>query len=257
MLVKFDIKSGKFQPYPRPSSLERFLNGKEVDSKGNVWGSQPTGVHRINPETGIYTEFKSVTPVGRPYDLTIDSEDNVWFTQVALDKLGIVNTRTGDVSEVALPPLDEEISAEDRKIGESTGAWALNAPLYQKGPRRMGADPNGNTVWFGEFWAGRLGKIDIHTKKITEYKVPGGRYAYPYKVVVDKNHMVWFALANADRLVRFNPFTERFTTFSLPTRGTNSRYLTVDNSSDVPTLWMPYLAATKIARVQFRTNPAR
>lgn len=254
--IKFDIETGKLQRYPRPSSMGGFHNGKEVDSKGNAWATQPTGAVRINPETGVYTEFKAVTPLGRPYDMAIDSEDKVWFAQIAVDKLGIVDTQTGEVSEVALPPLDEEISAQDREIGQSSGAWTMNAPLYQKGPRRMGADPNGNTVWVGEFWAGRLAKIDIHTKKITEYKVPEGRYADPYKIRVDKNHMVWFTFANADRFARFNPVTEKFTMYSLPTRASDSRHFTMDNSTDVPTLWISYTAAAKIARVQFRTNTA-
>ena len=132
----------------------------------------------------------------------------------------------------------------------------MNAPLYQKGPRRLGADPKGDTVWVAEYWAGRLAKIDIHTRKITEYKVPY-RYSYPYKIVVDKNRMVWFAMANADRFGKFNPFTEQFTMYELPTRGTNARHIAVDNSTDVPAIWIPYWGAGKIAHVQFRTNTAR
>ena len=254
--IKFDIKTGKLQRYPKPSSLGGFHNGKEVDSKGNVWATQPTGVVRIIPETGVYTEFKSVTPIGRPYDMAIDSEDKVWFAQIALDKLGVMDTRTEQVSELSLPPLGDEISAQDREIGESTGAWTMNAPLYHKGPRRMGADPNGNTVWVGEFWAGRLAKIDIHTRKITEYEIPEGRYADPYKIVVDRNHMVWFTFANADRFAKFNPVTEQFTLYSLPTRGADSRHFTMDRSTGEPTLWISYTAAAKVARVQFRTSTA-
>jgi len=254
--IKLDIETGKLTRYPRPSTIGGFHNGKEVDSKGNVWATQPTGVVRMDPATGAYTEFKSVTPLGRPYDMAIDSEDKVWFAQIALDKIGIVDQRTGEVSEVTLPPLDEEIGAKDREIGEASGGWTMNTPLYQKGPRRMGADLHGDTVWVGEFWAGRLAKIDIHTKKITEYKIPEARYADPYKIRVDKNHMVWFTFANADRFAKFNPVTEKFTMYSLPTRASDSRHFTLDNSTDTPTLWISYTAAAKIARVQFRTDTA-
>src|SRR4029077_10344274 len=119
----------------------------------------------------------------------------------------------------------------------------------------MSADPNGDFVWVGEYWVGRIAKIDIHTKKVVaEYTIPEGRFAHPYKIVVDKNHMVWFALANEDRLGKFNPFTEKFTLYPLPTRGTNSRFLVVDNRSETPTLWVPYTRAQKIAKVQFRTK---
>ena len=121
----------------------------------------------------------------------------------------------------------------------------------------MGADPNGDFVWVGEYWAGRLAKIDIHTKKVTEYPIPQGRYAHPYKVVVDKDHMVWFGMANADLLGKFNPFTETFTMYPLPTRGSNSRHLVIDNRTEGLTLWVPYTSAQKIAKVQFRANTAR
>ena len=258
-LLRLDVKTQKLQAFPKPSSLSSFHNGKGVDSKGNVWVSQHTGAHRINPKTGEHTEFKAVTQVGRPYDLTVDSEDNVWFAQVAIDRVGVVDGRTGKVSEVVLPPLDEGITAADREIGQRTGGgWTMSAPLYLKGPRRMDSDPNGDAVWVGLFWVSRLAKIDIHTKKVTEYKLPQEyQYSYIYDTVVDKNHMVWFNMANADRIGKFNPVTEKFTFYELPTRGTDSRHIWVDNRTDPPSLIVPYTGSNKIARVQFRTSTAR
>lgn len=258
-LLKLDIASQKFQVYPRPQGAPGFHNGKVVDPQGYVWGTQQNGAHRISPETGQWTEFKALTPYGRPYDMTIDREGKVWFAQIAVDKIAVIDSRTGDTSEVVLTPFESpEIRPEDIEIGKASGAWTMNAPLYQKGPRRMSADPDGDYVWVGEYWVGRLAKIDIHTKKVVaEYPIPEGRFGHPYKVVVDKNHMVWFALANEDRFGRFNPFTEKFTMYPLPTRGTNSRFMVVDNSSEIPTLWVPYTSAQKIAKVQFRMNTAR
>jgi len=103
----------------------------------------------------------------------------------------------------------------------------MNHPLYTRGPRRGGADKNGDTVWVNQFFAGRLAKINIHTRKVTDYKLPGAlRYGAPYFSVVDKDHMVWFSLANADYVGKLNPFTEQFTFYPLPTRGYNGRHRT-------------------------------
>ncbi len=258
-LMKLDVATQKLQRFPRPQGLGgNFANGKAVDSKGYVWGSQPTGLFRVDPGTGEYTEFKALTPFGRSYDMAIDREEKIWFAQLGIDKLGVVDSRTGDISEVVLPPSDEQIHPGDRENGQQAGGgWNMNAPLYAKGPRRMGADPNGDFVWVGEYWAGRLAKIDIHTKKVTEYAIPQGRYAHPYKIVVDKDHMVWFGMANADLLGKFNPFTETFTMYPLPTRGSNSRHLILDTRTEGLTLWVPYTGAQKIAKVQFRANTAR
>jgi streptogramin lyase len=255
MAVKFDIKTEKLTPFPLPKGWAKFNNGKDVDSKGNVWAAQSTGTYRLDPRTGEYTEFKAKTQLGRPYGLTIDSEDNVWVAQIAVDKVGYVDGRTGEVGEVALPSIDdEEMSVADREVGRG---WDLGAPLYAKGPRRLRADMNGDSVWVSEFYAGRLARIDIHTKKLTEYKLPIlYRYANPYEPVVDKNHMVWFSMTNQDALGKFNPVTGKFTFYPMPTRGISSRHIDVDNNPPVPEIWLPYDQARKVARVQFRTNHA-
>jgi streptogramin lyase len=252
--VKFDVKAEKLTQFPLPKGWPLFENGKDVDSKGYFWAAQANGTYRLDPKTGEYTEFKAKTQMGRPYGLTIDSEDNAWIAQIAVDKVGYVNGTTGEVGEVVLPPIDdEEMSAKDRGVGRG---WDLGAPLYGKGPRRLRADKKGDTVWVAEYFAGRLAKIDIHTKKLTEYKLPGGyRYAHPYEPVVDKNHIVWFSMLNADALGRFDPITENFTFYPLPTRGVDSRHIDVDNNHQLPEIWLPYYAAPKVARIQFRTHP--
>lgn len=254
-MLQFDPRTEKFQRYPRATSMARAGGTIAVDSQGDVWTSSPNGALRLNPQTGKYTAYKSVTPGGGPYGITIDAEDNVWVAQLQSDRLTVVNSRTGEVSEVVLPPLDEEISAKDREIGERNGSTNNSAPLFQKGPRRLGADPNGDAVWVAEYFAGRLARIDIHTLKVTEYKVPH-RYSHPYAVVVDKNHMVWLCLLNSNRIAKFNPFTEQFTEYPLPNLGTNIRFIDVDNRTDPPTVWVGYSGSNKIASVKFRTNPA-
>ena len=253
MAIKFDVKAEKFTPFPLPKGWPIFHNGKDVDSKGNFWAAQPAGAYRLNPKTGEYSEFKSQTPLGRPYGLTVDPEDNVWFAQIAIDKIGYVDGSTGEVGEVSLPPIDdEEISPADREVGRG---WTMNQPLYGKGPRRLRADMKGDTLWVAEYFGGRLAKIDIHTKKLTEYKLPGWyRYSYPYEPVVDKNHMVWFSMGNADALGKFDPTSEKFTFYPIPTRGINGRHIDVDNNLPIPEIWLPYDAAGKVARIQFRTN---
>ncbi|OFW27660.1 MAG: hypothetical protein A3J28_15015 [Acidobacteria bacterium RIFCSPLOWO2_12_FULL_60_22] len=258
-IATFDPKTEKIQIFAKPSSMSRGIRtGVAIDSKGYAWAAQPNGAFRVNPATGEFTEYKAIFEKGFPYGITIDAEDNVWFPQLAADRLGVVNGRTGEVSEVVLPPVDEELTAHALEIGQRVGNINGAPAAYQKGPRRLGADRNGDAVWVCEFWAGRLAKIDIHTRKVTEYKVPSQyQYSHPYNAVVDKSHLVWFNMSNADRFAKFNPFTEQFTEYPLPTLGTNSRHIDLDNTTDPPTIWIPYTGSNKIARVQFRTSPAR
>lgn len=254
-ILKFDPRTEKFQRFPKPSSMTARIGGTmTVDSKGNLWATQPTGAFRLNPKTGEYTEYKSVTPGGNQYGITIDSEDNAWFAHLYADRVGYVNGRTGEVGEVVIPPATKEVDPKDLKIAKHTGAMIDGYPaIYESGPRRLGADPKGDTVWVGEYFAGRLGKINIHTKKYTGYNVPIPD-SNPYDARVDKNHMVWVALMNSDRLTKFNPLTEQFTEYRLPTLGTDTRFIDIDNSTDPPTIWVPYYRPNRIARIQFRTG---
>jgi streptogramin lyase len=254
--VKFDTTAEKFTAYPLPEGSQGFHNGKANDSQGNLWAATAAGAYRLDPETGAYTLFPSLTPLGRPYGLTVDREDKAWFAQIAMDKIGYVDGRTGDVGEVALPPIaDEPMTAEDR---ETERGWTWNQPLYGKGPRRLQADPRGDYVWVASYFGGLLSKIHIRTKELTEYKLPAAyRFGNPYEPVVDKNGIVWLSMSNADVLARFDPRTERFTFYPIPTRGHNARNIDVDNTPAIPEVWVPYQAGGKVARVQFRTNPAR
>jgi streptogramin lyase len=152
---------------------------------------------------------------------------------------------------VVLPPVDKEVNSKDAEIARHNET-INNAPaVYQKGPRRLSADRKGNAVWVAEYYAGKLAKIDIHTKKVTEYTVPNPN-SHPYSTVVDRNHMVWVCLHDADRILKFDPFTEAFTEYPLPSIGSEARFIDVDDRTDPPTVWAPYYALNKIARVQFR-----
>ena len=85
------------------------------------------------------------------------------------------------------------------------------------------------------------------------YRVPFPE-SHPYGAMVDKNHMVWVYEMNSDRVLRFNPFTEQFTEYPFPSLGTDNRFIDIDNSTDAPTLWLPYYRVNKIARMEFRTS---
>ena len=254
-ILKFDPRTEQFQRFPKPSSMTPRIGGTiTVDSKGNLWATQPTGAFRLNPKTGEYTEYKSVTPGGNQYGIAIDSEDNAWFAHLGADRVGYINGRTGEVGEVVIPPATKEIDPKDVEIAKRTGAWVDDVPaMYQSGPRRLGTDPKGDTVWVGEYFAGRLGKINIHTKEYTGYEVPNPA-SNPYDARVDKNHMVWVALMNSDRIARFDPATEQFTEYPFPTLGTDTRFIEIDNSTDPPTIWIPYYRPNRMARIQFRTG---
>ena len=255
--VSLDVKTNAIKVYP---GLEYPLShGTQVDTKGNVWGSFGLGFARLNIASGQITQFNTVTPYSRPYDLGVDRFDNAWVSQLAIDKLAVVDGRTFDVKEVALPPLKSpDLRPEDIEIFNTVGSWDHNAAPGQQGPRRMSGDLKGDYVYSGLYWAGGIAQIDARTKTFVKiHSVPEMRWAQPYKPIADKNHMVWFSNSAADMLGQLNPTTGKITLYQLPTRGTNSRHLAVDDTTPIPTVWVPYTGAGKIARVQFRTDTSK
>src|SRR5262249_28345880 len=154
--------------------------------------------------------------------LTTDREDNVWIALPGGNQLTTVNSHTGKVDHVALTsvtPEDFDVTPKDREISASSGMTPNTATPLEKGPPRIAADRDTDTVWVCEFFADRIAKVDVASKKVTEYSLPH-RYSQPYAITVGKNHDVWITMLNSDRIAKFDPGTEKFTEYELPTRGT-------------------------------------
>jgi len=260
-IVKFDTATEKFVTFPKPEGGLKSGGHMEIDSKGNLFSSSPnTGIIKLDPTTGKYTDYKSVTPDMGAYGIAMDSQDNPWMAQLGGDRLMVANTKNGEVGEVKLPP-QPGVSAKDIEIGEKNGsskslASNNSAPLYFNGPRRLGGDPKREYVWVGLFWPGKLLRVNIRTRELKEYQLPS-RYTHPYDVQVDKNGMVWVNEMNGDRVAKFDPRTEKFTEYPLPSIGSEARHISIDDSTTPPTIWLAYTGLSKIARVQFRTDPSK
>ena len=62
---------------------------------------------KLDAKTGEYTFYASLTSAtpgvsGGYYGLSIDGKDNVWFTMITQDRVGVVDSSTGKVSEIYL-----------------------------------------------------------------------------------------------------------------------------------------------------------
>jgi virginiamycin B lyase len=252
VFLSFDIETGKFKRYPSPPGTGRIGNSVTVDSKGNAWGVTQNGVLKLIPSTGEYTFYKAIHP-GSTYGVSIDADDKAWVAFTGNDVYEVVDQQ-GNISEVALPALKTNLANDkDMDLMTHFRLGPNSMTPAQKGPRRMGGDLNqgGHFLWSGEFQADQIARIDIHTKEVKEYPVPK-RWTMPYKISVDKNHMVWINLDGIDGFLKFNPDTEKFTEYPLPTRGSETRYIQVDNTTDPVTVWIPYDRVNKIARIQLR-----
>mgnify|MGYP003336437655 CR=1 FL=1 len=99
------------------------------------------------------------------------------------------------IPHVAFPVLFPRASFKDFKLPEVAGVRSRQTPEamkayehneigfnfpfpWQQGPRRMGTDKNGDTLWVGNSWGGSLSKIDVKTGEIL-HKVEVQGFGWP------------------------------------------------------------------------------
>ncbi|MDP3844144.1 MAG: hypothetical protein Q8Q81_16525 [Oxalobacteraceae bacterium] len=171
------------------------------DGRNALWfTNQPANkVTRFDRVSKKMTEF--ATHDG-PYGLAMDRDGNVWFCQASGQRVGRIDAGTGQVSELDL------------------GRGSM--------PRRIAAAPD-NTLWVVRYGDGKLTHIDAKTAKvINSYGTPAGPRGKPYAVTVDGAGKVWLNEIGTDTVALFDPATEKFRVFGLPTKNEGIRKMVVD-----------------------------
>ena len=257
-LGMINTKTLEMERYQPPKGMAATAGTLDVASDGTVCVSTNTGALGFDPDTKQFKSFVSKNPSeqGRTYGVAVDSHGNCWWAQMNYNKLGIGNLKTGESTELSLEPvrgMDSLLTDRDRKVFAEFGSDWNSATLLQQAPRRLGGDKEGN-VWVANWWGNNVAKIDSRTHKVTYYNYPNaGHFPGIYDTTIDKNGMVWMNLMDTDRVARFNPGTEQWSEFQLPSLGTESRFIAVDNHKAPVEVWVPYWRTHKVARIQFRT----
>jgi virginiamycin B lyase len=150
-----------------------------------VW-STGNPLNRFDPETHKFTGFQADS--GAFYGIVIDKDDNVWAGGLRDDgKLYRVNSKGEQQSWV--PPTKGE-------------------------PRRIQVGSDGS-VWFGEYFSGKVAHFDPKTETFREYQLPGARPS-PYALGVDKNDKIWYASYYMDELGCLDPKTGKVIEYPYP-----------------------------------------
>lgn len=171
------------------------------DGRNALWfTNQPANkVTRFDRATQKMTEF---TTRDGPYGLAMDRDGNVWFCQASGQRIGRIDAGTEQVSELDL------------------GRGSM--------PRRIAAAPD-NTLWVVRYGDGKLTHIDARTAKVIKsYDTPAGPGDHPYAVTVDGAGKVWINEIGTDTVALFDPATEKFRVFALPTKNEGIRKMIVD-----------------------------
>ena len=114
-------------------------------------------------------------------------------------------------------------------------------------PRRGYRDDQ-NRFWFGEFYADKIGVIDLNTDAVKEYDTHF-KYLSPYYARPDQNGNVWVSSTGSDRLLRLDPKTGTIVQYLMPVPY-DARKVVVDTTSKTITVWLPNKNAAQLIRVE-------
>jgi virginiamycin B lyase len=227
---KFDPETQKFTDY-EPPSCKQAGSGPEklgggagsvrMDRLGNLWANGGN-LWRFDPKTEKFTEFPEG---GHAYSLELDKkEGNVWFAQLEEGKIGKVDIKTLKLTRWT-PPASMRLASINKDQPEEIG----NTQTHPKsaGPRRITSDSQG-IIWFGEWWAGQIGRFDPKTETFKEFPLPDPDPT-PYGIGVDRNDFVWYSSYDDDILGRLDPKTGAVVEYPFPYSGNGIRELLPDS----------------------------
>jgi streptogramin lyase len=262
-LAKVDPKTHKIIVYAAPKGTET-EGTLDVDGKGMVWVTTPDGALRFDPKQEEFVNqfhsltYKTKNGVGVVYGLAGDADGNGWWLDMKFDHVEKGDVATGKTAEVKLQPDEaplDQLTQADKVMYATYVVPDFNTPFpWSQGPRRMGADKNGDTVWVGDSFGGNLARFNIHTLKHQYIDLPNPVTMQPYEVYVDQDHNVWTNLWSTDAVAKYDPNTSKWTLFDLPTRGTESRYISMlEKPNGKSEVVIPYYRTSKIAVMTFRS----
>ncbi len=195
---RLEPKSGKVTEYRTPSGGDPHTL---VIDDGTIWFTVQNGgrIGRLATATGKITEYQTS---GGPYGIALDKQGNVWFCRMRADKLGILDPKTEEMSELGMPPGSR--------------------------PRRMAISPDG-TLWVTLYGKGKLVQIDPASRRlIREVALPAGERGGPYAVTIDGAGNVWANEINTDTVVRLDAKSGQLKVITLPSGGVGIRKMVVD-----------------------------
>jgi streptogramin lyase len=152
---------------------------------------------------GAAAESGDAMTVPVPYGVDIAPDGSVWFSQLNARRIGRV-----DPDSFAIEMVDTPFPA----------------------PRRLRFDSQGK-LWIPSFSGNLIARFDPATRDFHSYELPieprGSEV--PYALHVErKTDTVWICGTNSDTLIRFEPQSELFTVYPLPTRVTYTREIDFD-----------------------------
>ncbi|MDJ0944071.1 MAG: hypothetical protein QNJ30_11430 [Kiloniellales bacterium] len=238
LIGRIDPATGAMTEYPLPAGA--IPHSVTIDIAGAVWytGNKNGTLGRLDPASGEITVYDMPDPAARdPHTAVFDANGILWFTLQHSNMIGRLDPASGDVRLVTAPrpgsrPYGIKIDAEGRPWVACNGANCLlgidpatmalteiELPIPETTVRRLDIAEDG-MIWYVNSSQGRLGRYDPASGDIKDWPSPSGPKSHPYAIAV-VDGAIWYNESGRrpDALVRFDPETESFQSWAIPSGG--------------------------------------
>lgn len=286
-LAVFDPRTRTFQQMTPPRGRSGIM-GVEVASDDTIWFAEQYAnyIGHYLPSTGQYHIYslptltipdpsnagKTLSLPSAPNDLALDSQGNVWFTELNADALGKLDTRMGQVQQYPLSTrksvqtldpygitVDPQgmvwfTEASNNHLGRLDPATGNIRSFTMPGLEtrttlmEIASDPHG-IIWATSFTSGLLLSFDPRTGTfVPYYALPGGNSTGGlYGLAIASNGEIWVTLTEENAIARLDVMMHHFVFYQIPTKGSLPLGVVMDAHH---TLWFTEAGSDKIGMLR-------
>ena len=209
----FDPKTEKFEVIEIPSLVDTspysIPIALKVDFDNNIWiAVVDTDMLLVyNQNSKEFEQFLRLpTSESGPSALLLDDNGNMWFAEALSGRIGVVDSKTFEITEFAPDtPLDEPF-----------------ALLFDKS----------GSLWIAEHIGPGITKFDPILETFDHVKAPNPE-SLPFGMAIDKYDNIWFGQHVIDELGVYDPYNDQLIEVSIPTPESFTQFITADDKGDI------------------------
>jgi len=230
----FDPKTEKFEVIEIPSLIDTspysIPIALKVDFDNNIWIAvvDTNMILMYNQNSKEFEQFLRLpTSESGPSALLLDDNGNMWFAEALSGKIGVVDSKTFEITEFAPDtPLDEPF-----------------ALLFDKS----------GSLWIAEHIGPGITKFDPVLETFDHVKVPNPE-SLPFGMAIDKYDNIWFGQHVIDELGVYDPYNDQLIEVSIPTPESFTQFITADDNGDI---WFVEQRTKKLGVVSISSVPGQ
>jgi len=230
----FDPKTEKFEVIEIPSLVDTspysIPIALKVDFDNNIWIAvvDTDMLLMYNQNSKEFEQFLRLpTSESGPSALLLDDNGNMWFAEALSGRIGVVDSKTFEITEFAPDtPLDEPF-----------------ALLFDKS----------GSLWIAEHIGPGITKFDPVLETFDHVKAPNPE-SLPFGMAIDKYDNIWFGQHVIDELGVYDPYNDQLIEVSIPTTESFTQFITADDKGDI---WFVEQRTKKLGVVSISSVPGQ